>query len=254
MGLYRRADYAIFVDLGHEPYWVYENMHKLIKWSIDNKGIPIIWLKQKNLLIDMVRGALGLITSVPAIPAFIDGGGGRARMLSRHCTAKYKIEQMEQLTRKLMGVKPYKHAQPSIVYLGISSDEVERLAHPQGFNQTNYYPLAGYSTTRESVFKMEGHEPVSRIQILGKLRGLGFAGVKSSSCTICPYVSGAFRLEMSDREWDNLRVAEWAVNIGYRGNVSSLVYMSTDLLSVEQLRARQVNTPSLFNCSDVCST
>ena len=254
LGILPRCDYAVFADTGCEPFAVYQNLARLIQWSIDNQGIPIVVASKGNLLVDMVSHYLGLSNSFPAIPAFVPKVNGGRAMLSRQCTGRYKIEVVNSVSRRLAGVAKYKHMSPCDLYLGISLDEVERIKHPLEVWKKHCYPYVGYTATRSGVERSSSEHVATRAELIAWLRAKNLVIPAKSSCTICPYLGSIDRKAYTESERDQLRVAEFVINETTGRSLGTRVYLSESLATVDELLASDDISPSLFNCSDSCNT
>ena len=136
LGYIDRADYAIFADPGAELPDTYKLWDYLNEWAKHNDGIPLI-KKKKSLYKDIIKGQNSTGHRWASIPAFGESGG----MIRRQCTKEYKIDVVVKEIRKLHGLKKYQHMKPTILYLGISLDEIQRIKESRLSKITNKYPL-----------------------------------------------------------------------------------------------------------------
>jgi len=175
-----RADVAIFADPQAEHYKTYDMLKWLLQWQKDNDGIEIIVNKDKNLLKDILNGQIqsGRLRKFAAIPAFGESGG----MLRRQCTREYKIEPVKQSARRLHKLKKHKRMKPTEMWLGISTDEIERMKESQLYNIKYFYPLI--------------YHRISRNDCIQFFKDNNFPVPVKSSCTFCPYHSNKFWAEI----------------------------------------------------------
>ena len=163
------ADYAIFADPGSEHPETYKLLKKLNNWQRKNNGIPIIH-KVKSLLKDLLSQKNSTGQRFASIPAFTNNGDG---MLRRQCTKEYKIDVVIKEIRSLYGLKPHKRMPMTEVWLGISTDEIQRMTDSKLPRVKYVYPLVDNNYSRSGCTSI--------------LAENGFIGVVKSACTFCPY-------------------------------------------------------------------
>ena len=163
-----RADVAIFADTGGE----YKETLQLLKWLLDwkdkNNGIPIYVNREKNLLKDLLKSAKDG-TRCASIPVFSQSGG----MIMRQCTQDYKILPVIKTTRMLHKLKPRQRMKPTEMWLGISTDEIERMKESRLYNIKDFYPLI--------------YHRMSRKDCLDFFKNNNFPTPIKSGCVFCPY-------------------------------------------------------------------
>ena len=162
------ADVAIFADTGGE----YKETLQLLKWLLDwkdkNNGIPIYVNREKNLLKDLLKSAKDG-TRCASIPVFSQSGG----MIMRQCTQDYKILPVIKTTRMLHKLKPRQRMKPTEMWLGISTDEIERMKESRLYNIKYFYPLI--------------YHRMSRKDCLDFFKNNNFPTPIKSGCVFCPY-------------------------------------------------------------------
>ena len=166
-----RADVAIFADPQAEHYKTYNMLKWLLKWKEENNGIKIIVNKERNITKDILRGTNSQGVRWASIPAHSESGG----IIRMQCTGEYKIQPVVKTTRELLGVPKFKHMKPTEMWLGISTDEIERMKDSRLYNIKYFYPLIYHGLSRTDCvnFYKENNFPVP---------------IKSS-CVFCPYHS-----------------------------------------------------------------
>ena len=181
IGKIPRADDAIFADPGSEHPETYDLLRYLTSWWLSNRGIPISHVK-KSLLNDLLPQKDSSRQRFASIPAFTEGGAG---MLRRQCTKEYKIDVVMKEIRNIYGLKPRKRMPMTEVWLGISTDEVQRMTDSKLPRVKYVYPLVdiGYS----------------RSDCQSVLKDYRIRGVVKSACTFCPY--------QSDYSWKRLKIS-----------------------------------------------
>jgi len=169
-----RADVAIFADPQAEHYKTYDMLKWLLKWKEDNNGIPIIVNKDYNILKDILNSRNSLGAKWITIPAFGEKGG----MIMRQCTGEYKIRPVQQSVRRLHKLKPRQRMKPTEMWLGISTDEIERMKDSRMYNIKYFYPLI--------------YHGLSRTDCINFFKENNFPVPVKSSCVFCPYHSNSF--------------------------------------------------------------
>ena len=182
-----RADVAIFADPQAEHYKTYDMLEWLLKWQEDNDGIPIVINKDSNILNDIMKTQNRYGGKWVVIPAFGEKGG----MVMRQCTNDYKIQPVKESIRKLHNLKPRKRMKPTELWLGISTDEIERMKEARDYNITFFYPLIYHRLSRNDCIQF--------------FKDNNFPVPVKSSCVFCPFHSNKFwadiKKENSDA-WD----------------------------------------------------
>lgn len=179
-------DCAIFADTQAEPPSVYQ----WLDWLTPQLPFPVHRVSRGNLASD----SLQLFTSKVSgrdyqrnlIPLFIRNRDGSRGILSRRCTADYKVEVIERKVRQL--VRPRRGEQDVLVtqWIGISRDEAHRMKPSRLAWIQNQWPLIERGMTRQNCLTwMEAH---------------GYPLPPRSACVFCPY--------HSDQEWARLQREE----------------------------------------------
>lgn len=179
-----RADYAIFSDPQAEHYKTYDMLKWLLKWKEENNGIPIIINRDYNLLEDVLNNVNTKGRNWVTIPSF----GERDGMNMRQCTADYKIKPVHETMRKLHKLKPRQRMKPTELWLGISTDEIERLKESRQHNVKFFYPLI--------------YHAMSRIDCINFFKENNFPVPVKSSCVFCPFHSNSFWAELQKENGD----------------------------------------------------
>jgi hypothetical protein len=188
-----KPDAAIFADTGWEPRAVYDHLARLTTVLV-GAGIPVHRAQHGDLRRDTVE-----TTSFMRLPAFVQGADGRAAMLRRQCTERYKMDPIRRQIRLLLGART--STVGSVLtppagataeqWVGFSTDEVGRIKdHDEPAYLRTRYPLIELGMSREDC-----------------TRWLGARGwtVAKSACIGCPF--------HGNRQWRDLRdnhPDEWA--------------------------------------------
>lgn len=232
-----RADHAIFADLGAESAETYEVLEKLLKWEKENNGIKIHVLKNNNLYEDLINNKEYDKNEkrFAGIPAFTNYTGG---MINRQCTSKYKIEPVMKKIRKLHGLKKFQRMKETEVWLGISTDEIERAKISQ-FSKVEYiYPLID--------------KRLSRYNCLQVFKKFHFPIPPKSACFFCPYYSdkGWKHLKENDKKtWDKIIKVDNAIrNSLIDRNLKGELYLHRSLIPLERIEF--ADQQELFMCEE----
>lgn len=232
-GIINRADYAIFSDPGAELPDTYQLLKDLQIWQKRNNGIEIIVTKSdlyNDILSDDIKKR---DASIPAHVRNLEDQGG---MLKRQCTSHYKIEPVYKEIRKLYKLKPKQHMLPTEIWLGISTDEIQRAKTSRQYNVQNIYPLIDFNYDRSDCKKF--------------LSDNGFYNVKKSSCVFCPY--------KSNRDWKEIKTQypkEWKKVIKIDAKIRKGLPIKAEAFLHRSLRPinevyLQENQEELFMCEE----
>ncbi len=151
LGELPRADYAIFADPGAEKDSTYQHLSELIEWQQQHDGIPIIHAGERSIYKDLLKGVEKEEGHYCSIPAYTKDFTGKKGMLKRQCTDDYKALVVNQTIRELYGLGRYKRTTATESWIGISTDEIERLKYTRFNWQTYGYRLCNYNTTKKHV-------------------------------------------------------------------------------------------------------
>ena len=179
-----RADVSIFADPQAEHYKTYDMLKWLLKWKEENNGIELIVNRDNNIYTDQLKTNPNKHIRVPQIPAHTYPTG----IARRQCTYEYKIAPVIKTTRKLHGLKPRKRMKPTEMWLGISTDEIERMKDSSLYNIKYFYPLI--------------YHRLSRTDCINFFKENNFPVPVKSSCVFCPYHSNSFWAELQKENGD----------------------------------------------------
>ena len=173
-----KADYAVFSDPQAEHSRTYEILKWLQQWQKEHDGIPIIVNKDKNIYKDlMTKYKTG--ERVASIPSRTKENNG---MILRQCTSEYKIKPVVKTVRELLDLKPKQRMRPVELWLGISTDEIQRMKESLLHNINYFYPLIYHN--------------MNRIDCINFFKNNNFPVPSKSSCVFCPFHSDKFWLEL----------------------------------------------------------
>ena len=168
-------DCAIFADTGWEPKSVYDHLSKLREVL----PFPVHIVSAGNLRDDLIAQVNSKGRRFAAVPWFTANGG----MGLRQCTGEYKIYPIRSKLRELLGYKPRQRIPIGSVevWIGISTDEIQRMKDTRDKWQTHRWPLIDARMNRQ--------------QCITWLRSHGWSA-PTSACIGCPYHSDAMWRDM----------------------------------------------------------
>jgi len=231
-----RADYAVFADPGAEHYKTYEILEWLLCWQKENNGIPIIINRDKNLHEDIIN-KIPKGERVASIPAFSKNNDG---LLMRQCTSEYKIQPVVRTSRKLHNLKPRQRMLPTEMWLGISTDEIERMKESTLHNIKYFYPLIYHRISRNDCIKF--------------FKDNDFPIPVKSSCVFCPYHSNKFWKEMKEDEktWNIILDVDKTIRNNKRLKESQYLHRSCKPINEIDFEDNQLEMFEGFDCEGYC--
>jgi hypothetical protein len=146
-----RVDCAIFSDTGWEPAAVYRHL----QWLETQLPFPVHRVSAGNIRDDVISGNSGRSGRFASIPWFLRGPDGKAGMGRRQCTAHYKLEPIARKVRALLGVGPRDYIAPGSVemWIGISTDEIQRMKPSKRRYLVNRHPLIETDVSRRNCIR-----------------------------------------------------------------------------------------------------
>ena len=183
-GLIKRPDAAIFADTHAEPKYVYE----WLEWLKTQLSFPVLTTTHGSLKAKVLDEKAFI-----SIPIFSKNQHtGKKGLMRRQCTREYKITPVNQKVRELLGLAKYKKVKPGTeveMIMGISLDEVSRMATNQVKYIKNVYPLIDMKMRRTDCIEW--------------MEAQGYPKPPRSACTFCPF--------NSDESWKAVKSvpSEW---------------------------------------------
>ncbi len=173
---------AIFADTGDEPAAVYkwlDWLEKQLPFPVHRVSAGVLSERELRVIRSKRSGNLYRKSGVP----FYTTENGKKGMLPRKCTRDFKIDPITRAQRIYAGVKRGEKQKVVCTWIGISTDEMERMKDSHVPFSMNRWPLI--------------EAGVSRQQCLDWMKAKGYPQPPRSACVFCPY--------HSDREWVRLR-------------------------------------------------
>jgi hypothetical protein len=143
-------DCAIFADTGWEPKAVYTHLEKL-RAALP---FPVHIVSQGNIRSDLMARQNSTGQRFASVPWFTANGG----MARRQCTAEYKIQPVRRKLRELLGYEKGQRIPPNSVdvWIGISTDEIQRMKDSRDKWQTHVWPLIDARMSRQDCLRWLG--------------------------------------------------------------------------------------------------
>tara|TARA_R100000808_G_C2154207_1_gene165024 strand:- start:47 stop:868 length:822 start_codon:yes stop_codon:yes gene_type:complete len=200
---------AIFADTKAEPQSVYD----WLDYITPLLPFPVYVVQEKDgLLADVERGIKGSRCSNP--PIYTKAEDGTGGILTRTCTADYKIRPLIRKTKELVGWKGRKPKEVRcITWIGISLDEIQRVKESREPWIKHRWPLL--------------EKDMRRHQCLQWMKGNGYPEPPRSACWFCPYHSNDEWRRLRDKEpdeWEKAKDLDRRIRSGVY-NVKSELYL-----------------------------
>jgi hypothetical protein len=238
-------DCAIFADTGAEPVATYRHLD----WLEAELPYPVhrVQARWGNLGDAVIAAYADKTVRVASPPFFTKDPDG---MLPRQCTKEAKVRPIAAKVREMLGVAPGARVPAGInveMWLGISTDEAQRMKPSENAWMTNRWPLidAGMSRRRCLAWLEQRQYPIP-----GK-----------SACVWCPYHSDEMWRTMKAKQPEDFAVAvafDAAIRDGGRA-MRGTVFVHRALLPLDQVDLStwaERGQGDLFGeeCEGVCGT
>ncbi len=172
-----KPDIAIFADTDWEPEAVYQN----ITWLRDKLSYPVVTVTNgRSLRDDVISGTNTSGAPWLTIPVWLsDLDGNPAGVNWRQCTSNYKVAPIQREVRRRLGLahrSPVPATTLVEMWLGITTDESERMRTAQEPWIVNRYPLIDANMSRDDCIDWFNAEYPTR-------------NLPRSACIGCPFHS-----------------------------------------------------------------
>ena len=231
-----KADYAIFADPGAEHQETYKMLEWLIKWQKANNGIEILINKKRNLYKDIKEGYKEN-KNIRSIPAHTKDKG----IVRRQCTQYYKIDPVIKTIREIYGLKKGQRMKPTEMWLGISTDEIQRMKECWKYNIDYFYPLIYHNLTRKDCIEF--------------FKDNNFPVPVKSSCTFCPFHSNDYWKEIqkeNGRAWKEAIAVDRQIRNSTKKGDKDKLYIHNSCKPLEEIDFDdgQLELFEGFNCDE----
>ena len=231
-------DAVIFVDLGNEPIWVYEQVEFLQK-ACNDSGINF-YVLERNLYEDYLTN-FGK-KRVSSIPFWSIGEDGKKAKMRRHCTIDYKITHIQNFVRwQLLGYKKGQRKRLEDIgshemHIGFSKEESRRVFDSYHPFFVNKFPLVEMDYERSDSYKY-----------ILETWGLD---TKASACSFCPFHTNYFYDHIKNEHPDT-----YASIVAFDGMlekeqpntaIKSKLYLSKSRKRIEDLTPEECNDGQFF--------
>lgn len=228
-----------FADTGAEPAPVYDHIEKMSKMLTDN-GYEFNICKRLDK--DSKFIALDDISSKGSTVPFFTRSPEGVGMLKRQCTNDFKIQPLTKAIRESLGYKPRQRVKEQVnLWLGISTDESQRMRTNKTPWITNVYPLIELGLSRSHCTALGQHY-------------LGYTPPKSA-CYFCPFTNHERWLSMRQNDPETFRKAvefdRKVRNLPTFGSSNYPCYIHSSGTPLETAVLDQPFIPGLFHGSEL---
>ena len=168
---------AIFADTQAEPASVY----RWLDWLEKELPFPVHRVTAGPLrerALKLHTSAKGRVFYDIEIPLYTQSPGKESGQIRRReCSREYKLKPIERTVRRLAEVRPREKSPRAIVWLGISTDEFQRMKESSRPFIRNRWPLIELR--------------MSRASCLAWMEAKGYPEPPRSACVFCPFRSNA---------------------------------------------------------------
>lgn len=183
---YPQPDVAVFADTGWEPDYVYRHL----EWLEGQLPFDLIRVSAGDLQDNIRRARTVSGHNFVDVPLFMVGEDGAKGMLRRQCTNHYKVTPITREVRRRAGGergRPFPQGQQVEMWLGISTDEIERMKPSREWWIEHRWPLIDRGMSRQDCLDWFAAEYPGHY-------------LPRSACVICPYRSDEHWLELKEAE------------------------------------------------------
>lgn len=239
-------DCAIFADTGWEPTPVYDHLRWLMSANVLPFPVYIARRPGRDLgdhAIALASGDLPREGSVPP-PFFVKNPAG---MFPKQCSGEFKRDVIAREARRLLGdrFRQGEHAQVEF-WLGISTDEMQRMKDARKKWQVNRFPLI--------------EARMSRRDCLAWLRRNDYPEAPKSACIFCPFHrDDQWRELLKGQDRERLIAFDRAIRPGFHG-MKGQAFLHRQRVPIEEV---DLSTPVdrgqtefgfLQECEGMCNT
>ena len=206
--------YAIMSDTGNEPQKVYDWLAFL---QSKVRNIEIVITNNGHIIENTLYGIENL-KRFSGIPFFTKSADGKRGMLWRQCTNDYKIMALRKEIRKLLGYGPRQKVREQVrLWMGISTDEIQRMKPSRVKFIKHIFPLIDYEMSREDCLNWFAKNDLNL--------------PPRSSCIICPY--------HSDEYWRDMKINDpmsWEMAVEFDKKIRHIPNIKSDVFLHRQCK------------------
>ena len=151
VGGLEKPDIAIFADTQWEPPGVYDHLD----WLEKQLSYKVIRVTAGNIRENVLSGVTPDGNAFLDMPVFLINSDGTKSVAARQCTTHYKINPIHKELRKILQLEPGKRAPKNKqveMWMGISTDEAQRMKPSRDEWITNRFPLIEMDLTRAHLY------------------------------------------------------------------------------------------------------
>lgn len=177
-----RPDMAVMADTGREIASTWAYLHDVVQPALDSIGLTVEIVPHEMSRVDLYDSGNRNLLLIPAYTT-INGGGKKPT----YCSSEWKRDTMRRYLKR-KGIKNCN------VWLGISTDEIERMKPSDVKWQRHVYPLI------EMI-------PTSRVACAALVESFGWPTPPKSRCWMCPNQSPLMWSDMRKQQPDEFAKA-----------------------------------------------
>ena len=215
-------DCAIFADTGGESKVTMD----YLDWLEGEVPFPVYRVMHKDGLTKSIERAATGDATRSGNPPFYTENNGKGGILSRVCTAEFKINPIKKRVRELFGLKPRQRARKDMMCyqsIGISLDEIQRMNESRDKWIEFHYPLVDLRMNRGDCLEwMKRH---------------GYPEPPRSACVYCPYHNDRMwrKIKTTDPDgWDEAVRIDKLIRNGV-GTTTSKLYLHNSLQPLDEV-------------------
>lgn len=210
---------AIFADTTDEPKKVYQWLEWLKAELAPH--FPVITvskgsLSAAQLIVKQTRRDPAITWIKTLIPAYVKNPDGTFGLLGRKCTGDYKVDRIVREIRKLAAIRRGQKDVTVTQWIGISSDEKQRMKNPRVKWCQHRWPLVELGMSRQAC--------------LNWMERNGYPVPPRSACRYCPFHSEAEWKRQKEEEPE-----EFALSVDFERRLQEAASRATSLIGVPYL-------------------
>lgn len=195
-GEIKKPDLAVFADPGNEPKKVIDHIENVCVPIFKEIGVKFVTAKYGDFFpseslgdhfFDHKNHVNKTLTRSASIPFYTKSKDGKIQeMLPRHCTGDAKINVVNKIIKRELGIDSFSQTTKKIkLMIGISLDEIQRMSINKIKKIQNYYPLImdDASDIKKAYWAKKQYTRHECIELCNR-HGIT---PPRSACVFCPY-------------------------------------------------------------------